>query len=179
MKEQDGYTLVEVLIVVAIIGILASISGPMFTGHQKRAMASEAIAVMALIRQAQRDYKITNDTYYDVGAGNIPNALPTSVTSGIPTPSNAGVDVDAGVCQYFSNGAFSVDATSPSSAQFTNPGAVDFLVIVNGADSVKCSSSVLTNCAIQADRIANFDLEMDNSGRIYISYDNGSSWRAY
>ncbi len=177
--RQNGYTLVEVLTVVGIIGIMASLSGPMYAQHVQRARASEAVAVMALARQSERDYRITNHTYYDVGGGNILNALPESVTSGIPTPNDAGVDVDAGVSQYFSNQAFSVDATSPSSARFTNPGVVDFLIIVDGVASVKCSDLITTNCAIQADKAVNVDMEMDNSGRIFVSNDNGTTWRAY
>ncbi len=178
MKKR-GFTLIEILLVVIIIGILASISAPMFLQHQKRAVASESVAAMALVRQALRDYFIVHDTYYDVGAGNIKNALPTSVSAGTPTPSSAGVDVDVNVAKYFSNAAYSIDATSPSSARFTNPPAVDFLITVNGADSVACSSTVQSDCAISPTAVSKMDLEMDNSGRIFVSYDNGSNWTSY
>lgn len=179
MNAPKGYTLVEILIVVSIVAILATISGPAFLQHQKKAVASEAVAAMSLIRQAQRDYHINTDHYYDVTSGNIANGFPTSVTAGTPTPSTAGVDVDVGVSAYFSNQAFTVDATSPTSARFTSPPPVDFLVLVNGAASVKCTSSVVTNCAIKADKVSQYDLEMDNSGRVYVSYDNGTNWQAY
>lgn len=178
MKRQ-GYTLVEVLMVVMLIGILASISGPIYFQQRNRALASEALAMMSLIRQSLRDYHIVSDAYYDIAGGNVHNALPTSVSAGTPTPSTAGADVDAGVAQFFSNHAYSVDATSPSSARFSNPPVVDFLITVNAGDSVACSSSVSTNCAIYAGRVANYDLEMDNSGRIFVSYDNGSHWQLY
>jgi len=178
-KNKKGYTLAEILMVVAIISILASMAGPLYMQHVKRAVASEAVAMIALVRQSLKDYYINSGEYYDVASDHIQNALPDSVTSGVPSPEDAGGDVDAGVAQYFSNHSFTVDATNPSSARFTNPPVVDFLIVVNGADSVACSDVVTSNCAIKATSIADYDLEMDNSGRIFISYDNGTQWRAY
>lgn len=179
IKREKGYTFVEIMIVVIIIGMLASISVPMLLTHRRKAVATEAAATMGLVRQAIRDYWINHNTYYDVGSGNIKNGYPSSVPAGVPTPSTAGVDVDVGVTQYFSNAAFSVDGTTPASARFVNPGPVDFLIVMNGGASVACSSSVLTDCAIHAVAITNIDMEMDNSGRMYISYDNGSTWQEY
>lgn len=176
--RNKGYTFIEVLMVVAIVALLASISGPMYMQHRKRAIASEAVANMSLIRQALKDYNITSGSYFDISSGNIKSALPSSVSGTTPVPSTAGVDVDAGVAQYFSNNAFSVNAASPSSGRFSNPPAVDFLVVVNGADSVQCSGSV-TDCAIHAGSVSAFDIEMDNSGRTFVSFDNGSNWSQY
>jgi len=180
-NSRKAFTIVEILMVVGIIAILAAISSPLLLQHQKRAVASEAVANLALIRQGLRDYYINGNTYFDIGAatGYIENDFPNSVSGGVPTPANAGVDVDIGVTQYFSNHAYSIDSTNPSSARFTNPPVVDFLITVNGADSVACTSGVTDDCAINAARVASYDLEMDNSGRIFVSYDNGTNWKAY
>lgn len=162
--NRCGFTLVEILVVVGIVALLASLSAPVVIQHRRRAMAMEPLGVMALIREAMRDHYINAGAYYDVTSNNIQQA-PTT-----------GVDVDAGVTRYFSNHAYTIDGTTPVSARFTSPGPVDFLIVVNGNNSTACSSSVLTNCATSAAAVSTFRLEMDNSGRTFVSYDSGTNW---
>ena len=179
-QQKKGYTLVEVLMVVAIISILAMLSAPAYMQFTRKPVASEAVATMALIRQSLRDYKISHNACFDVAAGNLPNDLPTSVASGVPTPSNAGLKIDVGVVQYFSNKAFTVNAsglaTDPYKGQFTNPDPVDFIITVNGSASVTCGAS---NCAINNTKVAAYRLVMDNSGRTFVSFDSGANWQSY
>jgi prepilin-type N-terminal cleavage/methylation domain-containing protein len=179
MKKNNGFTLVEISLVVGIIAILATLATPPLLQSIRRSKAAEALATMSLLRQAMKDYHITHNTYFDVASDNIQNGLPTSVAAGLPTPSTAGLEVDMGVTQYFSNAAFSIDATSPASARFTNPGPVDFIITANGSASAACSSTVTTNCALRKADVNNFRLEMDNSARIFISFDSGTTWRGY
>ena len=51
-----GFTLVELVITIAIIIILSLISAPMYTEHVKKAKMSEAYAILAEIRDAQIRY---------------------------------------------------------------------------------------------------------------------------
>ena len=176
MRNRNGYTFVEVLTVVAIVALLASISTPLYLQHTNRARSSEAVATMSMVRQALRDYNIVNGTYFDIGAGNIDNALPTSVSSGIPSPSTAGVAVNVNIAQYFSSSAFSVDATSPTSTRFTSPGPQNFIISVNGNLSTACGTS---DCAVNSGAVSAYRLEMDNTGRVFVSFDSGTNWTAY
>ena len=166
MKRDRGYSLVEIMVVAGIIAILTRIAVPVYSQYTKRAKASEAVAAMAMIRQAARDYNINNNTYFDVASGNIQN-VPTS-----------GLEVDVGVAQYFSNHSYTVNATSMTipHPRFTTPDPVDFIITADGSASVACGGS---NCALHNGSVSGYRLEIDNSGRIFVSYDGGANWSSY
>ena len=75
-KNQGGFTLVELMIVVIIVGILAAVAIPMYQGATERAKASEAVAALGTIRGALRVYYAEHGTY--VNANFIDNALVTA-----------------------------------------------------------------------------------------------------
>ena len=60
MKRQKGFTLVELLIVVVIIGILVSISIPIFTAQMHKAeVAADWPNLRAYYAEIQADYMST------------------------------------------------------------------------------------------------------------------------
>jgi len=61
-----GFTLIELMIVVAIIGLLAALAIPNFIKFQARARQSEARSNLKTIYTAQRAYYGDKQTYYDV-----------------------------------------------------------------------------------------------------------------
>jgi prepilin-type N-terminal cleavage/methylation domain-containing protein len=55
-RRADGFTLIELMIVVAIIGVLATISTPWYMRFQMRSKAAEVKVSLASIRTAQGAY---------------------------------------------------------------------------------------------------------------------------
>ena len=66
-NRRAGFTLVELMISVAIIGILAAIAIPAFTTYQLRAKRSEAFANLSAIARSEEGYFVTNGSYVDTG----------------------------------------------------------------------------------------------------------------
>jgi len=66
MKKQQGFTLIELMIVVAIIAILAAIALPAYSNYTKKAKVSEVILAASSVRTDLSEYVASN------------NALPTN-----------------------------------------------------------------------------------------------------
>jgi type IV pilus assembly protein PilA len=68
-RIQKGFTLIELMIVIAIVGILAAVALPAYQDYTVRAKVSEAVAKSAEIKTAVAEYYSAN------------NALPDSITA--------------------------------------------------------------------------------------------------
>ena len=87
-KRRGGFTLIELMIVVAIIGILAAIAIPNFLRFQLRAKSSEGKTNLAAIRTAEESYFAEYGIY-------VPAAISPAMLAVPPSSKQAFVDTGA------------------------------------------------------------------------------------
>src|SRR5215467_4290877 len=82
VNEERGFSLVEMIIVVAIIGILAAIAIPLLRKARNTADSGSAVATVRTLVTAERLYQLRHNAYTDLG-GLVPEGtLDTTVGSG-------------------------------------------------------------------------------------------------
>jgi prepilin-type N-terminal cleavage/methylation domain-containing protein len=106
VKSTKGFTLIELVIVIVIIGILATISVPIYRGYTRRAMAAEATSLAGAIANSEKVYFAEKGQYYAAAA----------------TGNDATLAIDATSNKYFTR--FSVAQTGTAfTVTVTVPGA--------------------------------------------------------
>jgi len=84
-KRTHGFTLIEMMITVAIIGILAAIAIPAFQNYQNKSKRSEAYSNIAAIEKLETSYFSEYNAYAPVMVSQ-PGGLPPSSGKRIWTP---------------------------------------------------------------------------------------------
>lgn len=96
-QVREGFSLIELMVVVAVAGILAAIAYPAYTSWVQRSRRADAMAVLTAIVQAQERYRSNNSAYapdvdtlnvnvsaiapnYDISIAGVDN--PPTLTSG-------------------------------------------------------------------------------------------------
>ncbi len=133
MKKQSGFTLIELMIVVAIIGILAAIAIPAYKDYTVRAKVSEGIMTASNAKTSVSEYIIAGDgsrpaNRAQAGVSNVTTKYVTglSISDGVIT-----VDIDEG--GVGASGATIEVVLSPMSAT----GAVDWNCKAGSTSEVK------------------------------------------
>ena len=63
--QRRGFTVLELMVTVALIGILAGVAIPNFVSYQARARRSEAFTHLSGLARAQKSYQAENDIFLD------------------------------------------------------------------------------------------------------------------
>ena len=130
MKKMQGFTLIELMIVIAILGILIAIALPAYQDYSVRAKVSECVMGAAPTKLAISEFRTSN--------GHFPSSLASVITAG------ANGNGDTKWCNSFiaySNGLFASDVDE-AAIQPPTSGAIQptFSPTVNTAGDVdwKC-----------------------------------------
>jgi type IV pilus assembly protein PilE len=139
-----GFTLIELMIVVAVVGILAAIAYPSYTDSVLKGRRTQArTAILDLLQQQER-YMTQNNTYLsftNVAGTTSPAAVPFKVYTG-DTGTNPAYWLSADTCDATQNINECVKVTATPTA--TNDTAVAALsMTTNGVKS--CSGTAATS----------------------------------
>lgn len=128
MKGQKGFTLIELMVVVVIIGILAAIAIPNFIAMQKRAKEASVKANMHTLDLALEDYAVGTGGVYPgatVGTDILPklpnNVMPSNPYQNGPTGFLVVAAETSGPLQFAL-----VTGNSTCTANATDPGQLSY-----------------------------------------------------
>lgn len=167
MRNQKGFSLIELMIVVAIIGILAAIAVPNFQKYQAKSRQAEAKSLLTGIYTANKawnaewtsysgdfgliGFKPEGDLRYHAGFSAAGPAVPGNYTGPAATS-----DLDT---SDYCDGSLCTDLSAGATTNFATPTATAFVAAANGDVDGDSSVDQWTITQDKQMRVVNNDLD--------------------
>lgn len=129
MRYEKGFNLIELMVVVAIVGILAAVAMPAYNDYVRRGKLTEAMTILAGMRVKLEQYYQDKRTYVGGCAAGTVAPLPTAdetkyFTYTCPVLTDTAFEVDAvGIAAVGTDGfTYTINQNNAKTSVITAPG---------------------------------------------------------
>ena len=148
MQRPTGFTLIEVMVTVAIIAVLAAIAIPNYTDYVRRGKLQEATSNLLAMRTKMEQYFQDNRSYTTPGA---PVLAPCTAGSSVPVPTQKYFSI---TCPVLTATTYTIQAAGGSATDasmtgitFTiNEANVRATTVTSGSPMEKAGYAANANC---------------------------------
>jgi prepilin-type N-terminal cleavage/methylation domain-containing protein len=144
--NRNGFTLLELLVVVTIVGILAAVAIPNLNGYIRRSRVSEGEAGLAAVRTAMRAKFIENG----------PTSGYSTIPAGAVDAANIGINAADLDGRFFVTSNYAISSTNKTASTY-------YINLTGGSGAPKSTL------------VAGVNRSIDQNGTLYSAHDGGGS----